>query len=75
MKFNAWGRCLDCHFEGMLEYCHISGEDYQDEEGSGLVMLVQHCPACETTEHTLIPVDYYQEMMIELRTRLESLPQ
>ena len=71
MKFNAWGHCFDCHFEGMLEYRHIAGEDYKDEEAVG-VMLVQHCPACESTEHALIPIDYYREMMEELHARLDA---
>ena len=73
MIFNAWGHCFDCHFEGMLEYRHITGENYSDEQAAG-VMLVQHCPACESTEHALIPIDYYREMMEELQARLESMP-
>lgn len=64
MTFRAWGQCIDCHFEGMLEYSHIEGETYEKVEA---VMLLQHCPACETTEHALIPFDYYEEMMMELR--------
>jgi len=66
MKFKAWGHCFDCHFEGLLEYSHIEGEDYEDHEAIG-VMLLQHCPACETTEHALIPIDYYREMMENLK--------
>ncbi len=71
MKFNAWGHCFDCHFEGMIEYRHIEGEDYEDIEAVG-VMLVQHCPSCDTTEHALIPIDYYLEMMEELQARQEG---
>lgn len=71
MKFTAWGQCIDCHFEGMIEYRHIEDEDYGDEEAVG-VMLIQHCPSCETTEHALIPIDYYREMMLELSARLEA---
>lgn len=70
MKFNAWGHCFDCHFEGMLEYHHIEGEQYEEVEA---VMLIQHCPACDTTEHALIPIDYYEEMMEELRARLDAM--
>lgn len=69
MKFRAWGHCIDCHFEGMLEYAHIDGEVY---EGVEAVMLVQHCPACETTEHALIPYDYYVQMMEELQAYLQA---
>lgn len=64
-RFNAWGTCLDCSFEGMLEYSHIEGEDYSDTEALG-VMLMQHCPACETCDHTLMPIEYYQELKAEL---------
>lgn len=71
MKFKAWGHCIDCHFEGMIEYRHIEGEDYSDEQAVG-VMLIQHCPSCDTTEHALIPIDYYQEMMEELKARFED---
>jgi hypothetical protein len=71
MKFKAWGQCIDCHFEGMIEYSHIEGEDYEDSEAIG-VMLIQHCPSCDTTEHALIPIDYYHEMLAELRARLEG---
>lgn len=66
MKFRAWGHCIDCHFEGMLEYSHIEGEVYKGEDVVA-VMLLQHCPACETTEHTMVPFDYYEKMMLELR--------
>jgi hypothetical protein len=48
----------------MLEYSHIEGEVYEKVDA---VMLVQHCPACETTEHAMIPYDYYEQMMLELR--------
>ena len=32
MKFRAWGQCIDCHFEGMLEYSHIEGEQYENNK-------------------------------------------
>ena len=70
MKFTAWGHCFDCHFEGMLEYCHVEGEDYNDPDAAG-VMLKQTCPACETTENALIPIDYYQEMLEDIKVRLD----
>ncbi len=69
MKFRAWGHCIDCHFEGMLEYRHLDGEQYEEVEA---VMLEQHCPACETTEHALLPYDYYHQMMLELRAYQEA---
>ena len=64
-QFKAWGSCLDCNFEGMLEFSHIEGEDYSDTEALG-VMLLQQCPACEASDHTLMPVEDYQELMTEL---------
>lgn len=67
-SFKAWGVCIDCHFEGMIEYFHLPDEDYEDPEASGVV-LVQLCPSCETTEHSLIPIDYYQEMLAEIALR------
>lgn len=57
----AWGSCLDCDYEGLLEYCHITGESYDDEEALG-VMLLQRCPACGSEAHSLVPMDYYHEM-------------
>jgi len=64
VNFRVWGQCIDCNFEGPLEYTHIPGEDYNDPEALGVVLL-QHCPACDASEHTLIPLDYYQQMLIE----------
>ncbi len=69
--FTAWGHCFDCHFEGLLDYSHLPGEDYGDDEAEG-VMLLQHCPACDTSEHALIPIDYYRQMMEELASRIEN---
>ncbi len=57
-----WGSCLDCDYEGLLEYRHLEGEDYGDGEALG-VMLLQRCPACESEAHSLIPIDYYRELL------------
>lgn len=57
----AWGTCIDCGYEGMLEYFHISSEVYDDTEALGVVLLL-HCPACGSNDHTLITMEYYQEM-------------
>jgi hypothetical protein len=65
-QFKAWGSCLDCNFEGMLEYSHLAGEDYSDSAVLG-VMLQQRCPSCENSDHTLMPMEHYQELMAELR--------
>jgi hypothetical protein len=58
----AWGTCIDCGYEGMLEYSRVSGEDYADAEALGVVLML-HCPACENSEHTLVALDYYQELI------------
>jgi hypothetical protein len=57
----AWGTCIDCGYEGMLEYFRVEGESYEDEEALGLVMLL-HCPACDSRENTLITMEYYVEI-------------
>lgn len=62
--YKAWGSCTDCGYEGMLEYSHVTGEDYGDAEALGVMMLLK-CPACGTAEHALITVEYYREILEE----------
>lgn len=57
----GWGTCLDCGYEGVLEFHGVPGEHYEDPEALGVMMLL-HCPACESREHTLIPMEYYREL-------------
>jgi hypothetical protein len=64
----AWGLCTDCGYEGMIEYRHLPGESYGDESALG-VMLLQRCTLCESSEHALIPLEYYQELVLLARTR------
>jgi hypothetical protein len=64
MMYKGWGTCLDCGYEGMLEYSLIEGETYSDPEALGVVMLL-HCPACETHDHALLTIEYYREMVGE----------
>lgn len=71
-KFQAWGHCFDCHFDGLLAYHFVDGEDYTDPESLGVV-LRQVCPACETAENTLIPMDHFLEMLGESGTEPEPL--
>jgi len=59
--YRAWGACIDCGFEGMLEYHEVAGEAYDDGEALG-VMLLLRCPACESEAHSLVPMDYYREI-------------
>lgn len=57
----SWGTCLDCGYEGMLEYIHVEGEVYDDCEALGVMMMLR-CPACGSEDHTLIDLEYYREM-------------
>jgi len=62
--YKGWGTCLDCGYEGMLEYSLLDGESYSDPEALGVVMLL-HCPACESKDHALLTIEYYREMVGE----------
>lgn len=62
--YKGWGTCLDCGYEGMLEYRHMDGETYTDPEALGVVMALR-CPACETHDHALLTMDYYRELLGE----------
>lgn len=57
----AWGTCIDCGYEGMLEYSLIEGESYDDQDAVGVMMLL-HCPACGSDEHTLVTMEYFEEI-------------
>lgn len=58
----VWGVCSDCGYEGMLEYRHVAGEDYNDPDALG-VMLLQYCPACEGSDNALLPLEFYHEIV------------
>lgn len=58
----GWGSCLDCGYEGMLEYSPLEGEDYSDPEAMGVVMILA-CPACGSRDHALVAIEYYREMV------------
>lgn len=70
-EIKAWGHCYDCHFEGLLNYNFLEGEVYDDSEDSG-VMLLQHCPACDTSENTLIPTELFHEMVQDVADTVEA---
>jgi hypothetical protein len=61
-KIKVWGHCDDCHFEGLIYFSMVEGEDYDDPDSLG-VMLLQQCPACDLSVNTLIPTDLYQEFL------------
>ena len=62
--YRAWGTCLDCGYQGPLTYTEVDGEGYTGEEDLAVVMLLS-CPACESEDHTLVPNDYYRELVAD----------
>lgn len=60
----AWGTCIDCGYEGMLEYFPVEGEAYDDRDALGVMMLL-HCPACGSDEHTFVTMAYFEEIRRE----------
>lgn len=60
--FSVWGACSDCGYQGLIEYRHVEGEVYDDPKALG-VMLRQYCPACESSDNALLPLDYYHELL------------
>lgn len=58
----AWGQCLDCGYEGMLEYSRIEGENYDDPEALGVVLLLR-CPVCDSQDNSLVTIEYYRELI------------
>lgn len=62
--YRAWGACLQCDFEGTLEFSTLEGEFYEVSEDE-MVMLQQRCPACETIDNALLPYRYYLEICAE----------
>jgi len=59
--YSAWGTCLDCGYQGLLVYSELEKERYGGEE-IAVVMLLR-CPACDSEDHTLVPNDYYRELV------------
>lgn len=64
----AWGLCTDCGYEGKIEYRHLPGEGYDDDTALG-VMLLQRCTLCESSEHALVPLEYYRELVLLAQRR------
>jgi Zn ribbon nucleic-acid-binding protein len=62
--YKGWGACLDCGYQGMLEYVHVTDESYSDPEALGVVMGL-HCPACESHDHALLTIEYYRELLAD----------
>lgn len=62
MIYKGWNTCLDCGYEGLLEYTLMEGESYDDAEALG-VMMELRCPACESRDNAFISAEYYAEML------------
>jgi hypothetical protein len=63
-SLRSWGYCIDCHYEGILDYRPLMGERYSDSEGAAVVLLLI-CPACGSQEHTLMPRSYFLQILAE----------
>ncbi|MEE9265236.1 MAG: hypothetical protein V3V86_00780 [Gammaproteobacteria bacterium] len=61
-RYRYWSSCDECGFQGLLEFAHRDGENYDDPESLG-VMLDATCPACEHQAAVLVVIDEYQAMM------------
>ncbi len=61
-RYRYWSSCDECGFQGLLEFAHRDGENYDDPESLG-VMLDATCPACEHQAAILVVIDEYQAMM------------
>ena len=61
-RYRYWSSCDECGFQGLLEFAHRDGENYDDPESLG-VMLDATCPACEHQVAVLVVIDEYQAMM------------
>ena len=61
-RYRYWSSCDECGFQGLLEFAHRDGENYDDPESLG-VMLDATCPACEHQGAILVVIDEYQAMM------------
>jgi hypothetical protein len=70
-RFQYWGICNDCLFNGMLIFTFIPGEDYRDSEAFGY-MLEQSCPSCGTQDNVLVPLDEFTEMIETLQLKLDG---
>lgn len=61
-RYQHWGACDECGFQGLLLFqCRVE-EDYADEEALGFVMD-SSCPACGNEEAVLVVVEQYLEMV------------
>jgi hypothetical protein len=61
-RYQSWSSCDECGFQGLLEFAHRDGEDYDDPESLG-VMLDSTCPACDYQVGVLVVMDEYQAML------------
>ena len=61
-RFQLWGGCDECGFQGLLIFQSREDEDYADAEALGF-MMDSSCPACGHEEAVLVVTEEYQEMV------------
>jgi hypothetical protein len=61
-RYEAWSSCDECGFQGLLEFVHRDGENYEDPDALG-VMLDSTCPACDYQAAVLVVTEEYQAML------------
>ena len=61
-RYQHWGSCDECGFQGLLLFRSRVEEDYADEEALGFVMD-SSCPSCGHEEAVLMVLEQYQEMV------------
>jgi hypothetical protein len=61
-RFQLWGACDACGFQGLLIFVSRLEEDYADAEALGF-MLDSSCPACGHEEAVLVVAEEYREMV------------
>ena len=61
-RYQHWGTCDECGFQGLITFQSRSEEDYSDEDALGF-MMDSSCPACGNEESVLVVVEEYLEMV------------
>jgi hypothetical protein len=61
-RFQLWGDCDECGFQGLLIFASRLEENYVDEEALGF-MMDSSCPACGHEAAVLLVTEEYREMV------------
>jgi hypothetical protein len=60
-RYQSWGSCEDCGFQGLFEFQQRDDESYDDPDALG-VMLDSTCPSCEFQHAVLVVIEEFQAM-------------